>query len=90
MTRKDWIKGKQTSYIQYYVHKPSLNLSFCKQKRISITKLGDNRGYVVFIALGESSKAIQKDFKTKQQALNYAKKYMKSHSGSKEKLKKII
>lgn len=79
MAQKDWKKGKSTSDTQYYIHLPSRNKDFEDQKQISVTELSDNRGYGVFIKTGEDFKAIQESFKTKSQALRFAKQYMRTH-----------
>lgn len=79
MSMKDWIKGKKTSDTQYYIHIPSRKKDFYDKKSLSITKLSENRGYVVFISTGEDYQAIQKEFNTEKEALSFANKFMKEN-----------
>ena len=77
MALKDWKKGRKG----FIIHKPSENKSFAEKRYINIGEIGMNKrnGYYVFIATGTNRKAIQKEFKTKTQALAYAKAYMRKH-----------
>jgi hypothetical protein len=76
MALKDWKKAKREGY---YIHIPSQNKEFSERIYLNIGEIGNDKknGYYVYIAT--DYRAIQKEFKTKSDALAYAKMYMRIH-----------